>query len=262
VAYRTSIFIDFWNFSLQWRDRANGDRIDWTRVPGALLRESERQLQMAGFHDALHLEETLVYASYDEDDAGKRLKGWLDAFLDKQPRFRVTTRARRSKLRTVYCRACEGSIDKCPHCAEPLRWSPEKGVDTAIVTGLLSLAGEGAFDAAILVSSDTDYLPAVDWLQGRGFKIINATWANHGHELARACWASFELDGIVSELRQESAARAALRGEEELAPPAGVGTGTQQQAPRIEEIEDEEPGRPVLVPGVDSREEVPAPLAR
>jgi hypothetical protein len=32
--------------------------------------------------------------------------------------------------------------------------------------------------------------------------VINATWANHGHELARACWASFELDGIVSKLRQ------------------------------------------------------------
>jgi uncharacterized LabA/DUF88 family protein len=204
VAYRTSVFIDFWNFSLQWRNRASGDRIDWTKVPAELLSESERQLQLAGFGDSLHLEETLVFASYDEDDAGKRLKGWFDAFLDKQPRFRVTTRVRRSKPRSVYCRACEQSIEKCPHCEEPLRWSTEKGVDTAIVTGLLSLAGEGAFDAAILVSSDTDYLPAVEWLQSRGFKVINATWANHGHELARACWASFELDAIVPKLRQES----------------------------------------------------------
>jgi uncharacterized LabA/DUF88 family protein len=205
VAYRTSIFIDFWNFSLQWRNRANGDRIDWTKVPSELLCESERLLQISGFEDTLHLEEALVYASYDEDDAGRRLKGWFDAFLDKQPRFRVTTRVRRSKPRSVYCRACEQSIERCPHCAETLRWSTEKGVDTAIVTGLLSLAGEGAFDAAILVSSDTDYLPAVEWLQSRGFKVINATWANHGHELARACWASFELDTIVSKLRQASA---------------------------------------------------------
>jgi hypothetical protein len=205
VAYRTSIFIDFWNFSLQWRNRAYGERIDWTRVPSALLAESERQLQSAGSGDVLHLEETLVYASYDEDDAGRKLKGWLDAFLDKQPRFRVTTRVRRSKARSVYCRACEHSIEKCPHCEEILRWAPEKGVDTSIVTGLLSLAGERAFDAALLVSSDTDYLPAVESLQARGFKVINATWANHGHELARACWASFELDSIVPDLRQQSA---------------------------------------------------------
>jgi uncharacterized LabA/DUF88 family protein len=238
VAYRTSIFVDFWNFSLQWRDRANGDLIDWPKVPAALLRESERQLQGAGFGDALHLEETLVYASYDEDDAGKRLKGWLDAFLDKQPRFRVTTRARRSKLRTVYCRACERSIERCPHCEESLRWSPEKGVDTAIVTGLLSLAGEGAFDAAVLVSSDTDYLPAVEWLQSRGFKVINATWANHGHELARACWASFELDGIVSKLRQESAPGTAKQG--------GARVHTPDEAPA-----EEDPCPPVLAGAAD-----------
>jgi NYN domain len=202
MTYRTTIFIDFWNFSLQWRNRASGDRIDWTRVPPALLAESERQLQSAVTGDTLHLEETLVYASYDEDDAGRKLKGWLDAFLDKQPRFQVNTRIRRSKARSVYCRACEKAIERCPHCEELLRWAPEKGVDTSIVTGLLSLAGEHAFDTALLVSSDTDYLPAVEYLQSRGFKVINATWANHGHELARACWASFELDAIVPELRQ------------------------------------------------------------
>ncbi len=171
MAYRTSIFIDFWNFSLQWRNRAYGERIDWTRVPSALLAESERQLQSAGSGDMLHLEETLVYASYDEDDAGRKLKGWLDAFLDKQPRFRVTTRVRRSKARSVYCRACEHSIEKCPHCEEILRWAPEKGVDTSIVTGLLSLAGERAFDAALLVSSRhrlpaRSRIAASTWLQG------------------------------------------------------------------------------------------------
>jgi NYN domain-containing protein len=230
MAYRTSIFIDFWNFSLQWRDRANGDLIDWPKVPAVLLQECERRLQMTGRpEDTLHLEETLVYASYDEDDSGKRLKGWLDAFLDKQPRFRVTTRARRSKPRSVYCRACEQVIDHCPHCDEHLRWSPEKGVDTAIVTGMLSLAGEKAFDAAILMSSDTDYLPAVEWLQSRGFKVINATWANHGHELARACWASLELDSIVPALRQDGVSKATHRpSTSELAPvvaAAAVGGG-------------------------------------
>jgi hypothetical protein len=236
VAYRTSIFIDFWNFSLQWRNRASGDRIDWTRVPSALLAESERQLQSASSGDVLHLEETLVYASYDEDEAGKKLKGWMDAFLDKQPRFRVTTRVRRSKARSVYCRACENSIEKCPHCEEILRWAPEKGVDTAIVTGLLSLAGEKAFDAALLVSSDTDYLPAVESLQARGFKVINATWANHGHELARACWASFELDSILTKLRQ-------------VAPPGATVRPVVTEAQTLVEVAEvtEDPCPPVVV---------------
>jgi uncharacterized LabA/DUF88 family protein len=230
VDYRTSIFIDFWNFSLQWRDRAGGYLIDWAKVPSALLRESERQLQMGGSSDLLHLEETLVYASYDEDEAGRRLRGWLEVFLDRQPRFRVTTRPRRSKPRSVYCRACERQIEECPHCHEPMRWSPEKGVDTSIVTGLMSLAGVGAFDTALLVSSDTDYLPAVEWLQSRGFKVINATWANHGHELARACWTSFEIDAIVDDIRQEGATRATRQAAMEAAAAEAEAAATAEAA--------------------------------
>ena len=38
MAYRTSIFIDFWNFSLQWRNRAHGDLIDWRKVPARAAR--------------------------------------------------------------------------------------------------------------------------------------------------------------------------------------------------------------------------------
>jgi hypothetical protein len=120
---------------------------------------------------------------------------------------------------------------------------PQLPGDTAIVTGLLSLAGEGAFDAAILVSSDTDYLPAVEWLQSRGFKVINATWANHGHELARACWASFELDAIVSKLRQASPPRPAVRLDEGAADTL------------VEELV-EDPCPPVLTEAADGDEDL------
>jgi len=46
-------------------------------------------------------------------------------------------------------------------------WAPEKGVDTAIVTDLLSLASEDAYDVAVLLSSDADHIPAVEWVQNR-----------------------------------------------------------------------------------------------
>jgi uncharacterized LabA/DUF88 family protein len=200
VAYRTRVFIDFWNFSLQWRDRASGQWIDWPKIPSVLLREGEKKLKLAGLEDSLHLEETLVYASHDQTEQGKRLKNWLDSFLDKQPSFRVTMTERKSKARSIHCKQCDTNIEKCPECDEPLRWSPEKGVDTAIVTDLLALAGEDAFDVAILVSSDADYIPAVEWLQGRGRKVLNATWSQHGFELAKVCWASFELDSVMADI--------------------------------------------------------------
>ena len=200
MAYRTRVFIDFWNFTLQWRDRAGGALIDWRQVPPVLLKEGEKRLQVAGLNDQLHLEETLVYASYNEDEAGRKLKNWLDSFLDKQPSFRVNTRVRRLRARPIHCRECGHDLDRCPGCNEPYRSSPEKGVDSAIVTDLLSLAGENAFDVAVLVSSDADFVPAVEWLQSRSFKVINATWSHHGFELAKTSWASFELDSVVSDL--------------------------------------------------------------
>ena len=70
-------------------------------------------------------------------------------------------------------------------------------VDTAIVTDLLSLASEGAFDVAVLLSSDADHVPAVEWVQERGLMVLNATWANHGFDLAKTCWASIELDSVM-----------------------------------------------------------------
>jgi uncharacterized LabA/DUF88 family protein len=151
---------------------------------------------VAGIAEELALEETLVYASVNPQSEGK-LRGWLETFLDRQPSFRVKIRERKSKGRKVHCSACGTYNENCQSCGAPFTWAPEKGVDTAIVTDLLSLAGEDAFDVAILLSSDADHIPAVDWIQARGRKVINATWANHGFDLKRTCWASIELDAVM-----------------------------------------------------------------
>ncbi len=63
MAYKTRIFIDFWNFTLNWKPRANGELIDWTKVPAVLVDEAEAKLGVAGISESLILEETLVYAS-------------------------------------------------------------------------------------------------------------------------------------------------------------------------------------------------------
>jgi len=197
MAYRTRVFIDFWNFQLQWNDRApDGARINWPQVPRVLLAEGKKQLEVLGLTDELSLEETLVYASWNPNSEGN-LKRWLDGFLDKQPSFRVKTRERRSAKRSIRCHSCGHENASCQECQESFTWAPEKGVDTAIVTDLLSLASEGAFDVAVLLSSDADHIPAVEWVQEKGLKVINATWAKHGFDLAKTSWASIELDTVV-----------------------------------------------------------------
>jgi uncharacterized LabA/DUF88 family protein len=94
----------------------------------------------------------------------------------------------------------EASLRTAPGAINRFGRAQNKGVDSAIVTDLLSLAWENAYEVAILVSSDADFVPAVERLQEKGFKVINGTWKGHGHQLARVYWASFEIDGLTSTL--------------------------------------------------------------
>ena len=76
----------------------------------------------------------------------------------------------------------------------------EKGIDTAIVTDLLTLAWEGGWQVAVLVSADRDFIPAVEMLANKGYRVINAHFPPKGMDLARACWASIDLRTCLQEL--------------------------------------------------------------
>lgn len=200
MGVRTRIFIDFWNFQLNWNDRSSGANCDWIKLPAILLREAEGVLAAVGIQDGLTLEETVVHASVNPAGSDGKLKGWLQGFLDNQPSYRVQIRERRVRMGGIHCKACGTQHDRCPTCDEPFKLAPEKGVDTAIVTDLLSLATEGAFELAILVTADADLVPAVEWVQERGRKVINARWDKHGFDLAHACWGQFKLDPLIGDL--------------------------------------------------------------
>jgi hypothetical protein len=49
MAYGTQIFIDFWNFQLNWNQRSGGENIDWTLVPRVLVDEAQKKLEAAGW---------------------------------------------------------------------------------------------------------------------------------------------------------------------------------------------------------------------
>lgn len=108
-------------------------------------------------------------------------------FLDRQPSYDVKLRARRARQRKIRCRSCGTETSACPSCGEAFRGAGEKGVDTALVTDLLSLAWQGAYDVAILVTSDADFIPAVEHVQAKGLKVVNAGWPGVGFELRAAC---------------------------------------------------------------------------
>lgn len=196
---QSKIFVDFWNFTLQWQSRSAGADADWRALPSVLHAKTEEIVRTAGAADELQLEETLVYASY-EPGRDDKLRGWLDSWLHPQPGFRVIGSERSWRRRSIHCRECGSTTTACPHCRAELGHAGEKGIDVKIVTDLVAMAWEDAYSVAVLLSSDKDFIPAVECLQERNYKIINATWSGAGVELARTCWAAFHLDDLVPQL--------------------------------------------------------------
>ena len=200
VPYHLRLFIDFWNFQLNWNKRSQQAQCDWTVVPAALVERSRTLLVSNGLSD-LALDETRIYASYEPGRENK-LKSWLTGFLDKQPGFSVFIKERHWRQHPIHCRSCGTDLELCPNCSAKLGRASEKMVDSAIIADMLSLAWDKSFETAILLSSDADMIPAVESLQRHNLKVINATWRGHGHELARTSWASFEIDELLEKLKR------------------------------------------------------------
>ncbi|HVB45175.1 MAG TPA: NYN domain-containing protein [Streptosporangiaceae bacterium] len=197
---RARVFVDFWNFTLGWNDATGKSaKCDWSRLPTALVSKAAELLATTGETAALILDETIVHASV-EDAREAKLRVWLTSWLAQQPSFDVKIRARKPRRHPVHCRSCGNRMTVCTKCQEPLTISAEKGVDAALVTDLLSLAWQRAYDVAVLVSGDADYIPAVEYVQSQGLKVVNAAWASKGHELRRECWGSFTLDDLIPDL--------------------------------------------------------------
>lgn len=198
IRMNARIFVDYWNFQLAWNERAGAARCDWTSLPRELVRHATRLLDGAGLGTPV-LQETRIYAGYEAGrEAG--LKNWLHNFLDRQPGFRVFTSERHWRARPIFCRECRTETAECPNCRKPFGRAAEKTIDALIVTDLIGLAWERAFDVAILLTADKDFIPAVEHLQKKNIHVVNGAWRGNGHELAKTCWASVELDAMIPKL--------------------------------------------------------------
>ncbi len=112
--------------------------------------------------------------------------------LDRFPGIRVVSKERKDKM-PPRCPHCHQLIEYCPHCGNKISGTVEKGIDTAIVTDMIKLAWEGAWDVAVLVSSDRDFIPVVEFLHSKGLRVINVYFPPQGIDLAKTCWASINL---------------------------------------------------------------------
>jgi len=174
---KVSVFFDGQNFyrSLQRYDESL--RVDYDRLAAWIT-------QAAGGSGA-----TFAGAHYYvgvSADAPPLVEGFLKG-LELRPGYFVKRelRVRRS--------------GRCPACTAEYEYTTEKRVDTRLVAEMIHYAAIGAFDAAVLVSGDDDFVPAVEAVNALGKQVWVATWSADelSTDLRVRCFGHLSLsDGI------------------------------------------------------------------
>lgn len=111
---------------------------------------------------------------------------------------------------------------RCPACGAEYEYTTEKRVDTRLVADLIHYAANGAYDAAVLVSGDDDFVPAVEAVNALGKQVWVATWSAEelSSDLRVRCFGQIRLSEGVAAFRVERP-RAVERERERPAPPRG-----------------------------------------
>jgi len=194
---RVRVFVDYWNFALsmnQWRDRFP---LDWKRLGPELSGEASRLVDPTG---TCTYEEMCVYVSCDPHGDGS-FRRWLE-LLDTFPGLKILQKDRKAK-NPPKCPSCHQEVRECPYCQASMRGKVEKGIDTAIVTDMIRLAWESAYDVAVLVTSDRDFIPAAEFIGQKGLKVVNAFFPGIGRQLAQKCWGSFDVTHVLTRCQRQ-----------------------------------------------------------
>lgn len=197
---RVRIFVDFWNFNLSIRHLDGQLRVDWRKLSTVLAAEAGKLIDPSARaqYEAMH-----VYGSFDPakpNDA--KLRNWFANTLDKMPGVHVVLLPRQKKRGWPRCPHCQAETQKCSVCDGDMRGTEEKGVDTRIVTDMISLAWSDSYDVAVLVSADRDFVPVADFLQAKGIKVIHGSFPPKGSHLSQKCWANIDIPSLVDQIKR------------------------------------------------------------
>ena len=198
---RVRVFVDFWNFELSIKQIEPTFKIDWRALGPFLARKA---LQAIDETALVNYQGMNVYGSYNSNQ-DHVLLDWATRTLATFPGVHVTMVPRRRKHSGPTCPACHKVVSLCPSCHADMRGTEEKGIDTRIATEMISLAWVDNYDVAVLVSSDRDFVPVVEFLGTRGIKVVHGAFAPQvGAELTQKCWGSIRISDIYREFRRRA----------------------------------------------------------
>ncbi|OGK82757.1 MAG: hypothetical protein A2W08_01260 [Candidatus Rokubacteria bacterium RBG_16_73_20] len=195
---KVSVFIDGQNFYRSLQRFDDSLRVDYDRLASWIT-------QTVGGPAAIFA--GAYYYVGVSADAPPLVEGFLKG-LELRPGYFVRRELR--VKRTGRCSVCGGDNE----------YTTEKRVDTRLVADLIHYAAIGAFDAAVLVSGDDDFVPAVEAVNALGRQVWVATWSagELSSDLRVRCFGHLQLaDGLPS-FRAERPARVTERVPPRAAP--------------------------------------------
>ncbi len=219
---QVKIYIDHSNFITTWNDivhrseRALEHDVDWHALPSVLLEEvaewlkKQRRSPAAVLYRGMH-----VYGTLFEDDYFRLLETMLDreqTSPSKLPlpirlrretivRWRLENAAHKWELTQEICNVVgsvmvpvfrrtpkEDQLGRAQYTSGGIPIAPEKTLDTRIATDLIGDATFEVYDVALLVTEDSDFIPAVEFVQEmRGKHVIHVGFGGHNNELRSVC---------------------------------------------------------------------------
>jgi uncharacterized LabA/DUF88 family protein len=192
-------FLDFWNYTLSFSEQDPGFLTDWYMLPGVLVNAVERIVRSPVTYERL-----FIAGSYDANSSKEsKLYHWASNVLARVPGVSVDFAQRQQRTHGPKCTGRDHhEVTECPKCGATMLGTQEKGVDTRIVTEMLDAALTKQCDILVLVSADKDFIPAVEKLQNKNIKCIQAFFPNQGNELGKRCWGSFNLFALREQYRR------------------------------------------------------------
>lgn len=152
---KVCLFFDGKNFYTAMKSWDSNFRVNYNHLVKAIINRINADVVFNGAY------------YYVGTGPGSNLGSFIN-HLKLQPGYFVRTRERKHRTR------------ECPHCKAPIEYTEEKEVDTLMVSEMIQLAAQDAFDIAVLFSGDSDLVPAAESLRSLGKKVILATWGNRG----------------------------------------------------------------------------------
>jgi uncharacterized LabA/DUF88 family protein len=219
---QAKVYIDHSNFITSWNEMVHrGERalehdVDWHALPSVLLEEvadwlkKMRRSPAAVLYRGMH-----VYGTLFEDDYFRLLETMLDHEQATPSKLQLPIRLRRETVERwrqenaahkweltreirnvagcvmvpVYRRTPkEDQLGKAQYTSGGIPIAPEKTLDTRIATDLIGDATFEVYDVALLVTEDSDFIPAVEFVQDmRGKHVIHVGFGGHNNELRSVC---------------------------------------------------------------------------